>query len=309
MSKPVKPNYFFHYPYQDVNKAHQGSLAMTIFLVLPAVAFLLLLLLLPSVPDQDYHYFLNVREMVQPRFGSGFSLTEVSAFLGWTERAILFFGTLYLPVLAFWSVFRPSLLGVTSLFALVYGILLFLFRAEIVLAYVPLFFLFMAKQRKPFDVWYLPWLGPFFSTARAKFRAHLGKAERGRLIVFYDGSCGYCNRAVSTCLRMGLPDHVFFATLEGENYRDLKKIAPYVDEVDSMLVWDQGRKRVLMRAAAVSELAAQYRHPLGWCFLFLIIPVPILNIGYRIFAAVRHKIGIRQTCRVFNEQEQAQLLE
>ena len=110
-------------------------------------------------------------------------------------------------------------------------------------------------------------------------------AEAGP-IVFFDGVCALCNRAVDMMLRADR-DAVFrFAPLQGETFaaREVE------DPPDSVAVaTDDGR--LLYRSAAVLHLAGRlggYWRLLGTAAR--VVPRPVADFLYNRIAAVRHRL-------------------
>ncbi|MGF1657566.1 MAG: thiol-disulfide oxidoreductase DCC family protein [Verrucomicrobiales bacterium] len=109
-------------------------------------------------------------------------------------------------------------------------------------------------------------------------------------ILFFDGECVVCNRSV-----MFLKDHasanaLFFAPLQGETFSELLKKEPQLEKLDSLILLESGTEKVFVHSEAA--LRALGFHP-RWRWLsrlLRLIPRPIRDFGYRVFAKVRYKI-------------------
>ena len=113
-------------------------------------------------------------------------------------------------------------------------------------------------------------------------------------ILFFDGDCGLCNRAVQWSLRWGQSDSALrYAPLQGETSKKL--LAPKYRTVpfDSLVVWDQGE--VLVEEVALRALAA---HMVGWqgkMMRWICAPLfaPMTRIGYRLVVRHRSRFSLR----------------
>jgi predicted DCC family thiol-disulfide oxidoreductase YuxK len=110
------------------------------------------------------------------------------------------------------------------------------------------------------------------------------------VILFFDGECGLCNRAVVRFLQWENGDcRVHFAPLQGDTAR--KQLTPEQAEppFSSLLVWDG--QALHERASGLRVLAKELRFP--WRNLAMlglrIIPVGWLNAGYDMVARHRYR--------------------
>jgi len=116
-----------------------------------------------------------------------------------------------------------------------------------------------------------------------------------RPILFYDGDCGLCHRAVLFTLKRDRKGVFAFAPLQGETIRDLMDDATRAALPDSLVVREpEGRLRV--KSAAVVSLLKRLGIPwkvLG--ALLWIIPHPLRDFGYDALAKVRHRLFRKPT--------------
>ncbi len=134
-----------------------------------------------------------------------------------------------------------------------------------------------------------------------------------RAIVYFDGACALCNRAVAWCLARGVPRGVRFAPQGGDRFARLVAVQPQLASVDSMVVHvipaaggvdvDAAAApvgEVLVRSEAVLWLAARLRGPERWLELLpWLVPRAVLDRGYRLLASNRQWLGRRmQECPV-----------
>lgn len=132
-----------------------------------------------------------------------------------------------------------------------------------------------------------PWLGAALAALYARWRG------LGRTIVFYDGECAMCNTFVRLLLRAGVPDGVYFASQQGRAWAELLAEKPWLNGVDSVVVLTaRGEEKELrIRSEGVLWTLAQLRAP--WCLAWavMLLPVPLLDIGYRVVARFRRRLS------------------
>ena len=112
------------------------------------------------------------------------------------------------------------------------------------------------------------------------------------VILFFDGECGLCNRAVLHFLRWEREgSEVQFAPLQGETAQKLLTAQQAAPPYQSLLVWD-GRE-VHEKATALRALTKDLRAPWGK-FLRLTLkalPVSWANGCYDVVARNRHRVS------------------
>jgi len=140
----------------------------------------------------------------------------------------------------------------------------------------------------------------------------------GRLLVIFDGHCGFCNKSVRWFLRRDLHDRLRFAASQSPRVAELLArhgFAPADLETGPntiLAVHDAGGEdeRVLVRSdAAVAMLLELPRpwpsvgHVFGW------IPRPARELGYRLIARWRYRIwGRLETCPLPTDEERERFL-
>lgn len=143
---------------------------------------------------------------------------------------------------------------------------------------------------------------------------------RTRLLVVYDGRCGFCNSSVRWLLKHDRNDRLRFAPFESPKVAALLARGEFsatgrqsdalgTGTPGSLLVvkWfeqssdadgssgaNQKRERELMRSEAVLALLAELPQP--WPALggmLRLVPRPLRDLGYRLVARMRYRIGGR----------------
>ncbi len=126
-------------------------------------------------------------------------------------------------------------------------------------------------------------------------------------ILFFDGVCGLCNKAVDFVLVRDQGCEIKFAPLQGDTARRLLTPAD-IENLDSMVLWVEGRTH-RKSAAAVRVL---WRLSFGWQVvgsLLWLVPWPVRNLGYRVIARNRYRVfGKKESCRLPNPEERVRFL-
>lgn len=139
-----------------------------------------------------------------------------------------------------------------------------------------------------------------------------------RLLVVFDGRCGFCNRSVRWLLRRDRNDRLRFVAFESPRVTELLSRHGFADQItrsnpDSILVITNAGKpseRILTRSAAVLELLRALPKP--WpslAAIFRWIPRPLRDLGYRFVARARFFIAGRlASCPIPSSAERARFL-
>lgn len=120
--------------------------------------------------------------------------------------------------------------------------------------------------------------------------------DREHDLVFYDGGCGLCHRAVLFAIKRDPDGARFrFAPLQGQTFAEIVPAECRRGPPDSIvLLTKDGRlltrwwavDRLLLRVGGVWALLARGSR---------LIPRPLLDLGYAVVAAARHRLFRRPT--------------
>lgn len=129
--------------------------------------------------------------------------------------------------------------------------------------------------------------------------------ETNRFIVFFDGTCGMCDRFVLFLLDRDRKKELLFSPLQGNTAKELLG-SPLPDGGETMVFWESGKLRTRSTAAlrAVSHLGGFWK----LLSLLLLIPPPLRNLGYRLVASVRHRLFPNTQCRWVTHEERSRFL-
>jgi predicted DCC family thiol-disulfide oxidoreductase YuxK len=104
-------------------------------------------------------------------------------------------------------------------------------------------------------------------------KSHPPEQNSGRLLVFYDGTCGLCHRLVRFVLRRDAGGVVRFAQLQGKSFQKLIADYPWLQEISSIVVVDLAHPEQdpLVRGQAVARILKALP---GWRWLGRMLDLP-----------------------------------
>jgi predicted DCC family thiol-disulfide oxidoreductase YuxK len=139
-----------------------------------------------------------------------------------------------------------------------------------------------------------------------------------RLLVIFDGHCGFCNRAVRWFLRRDRHDRLRFAASESPKVAGLLArhgmgATDLASSPNTMLVVrdpDGPAERVFVRSDAALALLRELPRPWpGVGVLFGWVPRPVRELGYRLIARWRYCIwGRLESCPIPAAEERTRFL-
>ena len=127
-------------------------------------------------------------------------------------------------------------------------------------------------------------------------------------IVLYDGTCGLCHRSVRWILHHERDAALRFAPLQGDTAAALRaRVAGIPVGLDSVVLVAGGR--AYLRSQAFLHVAHHLRAPWRWGYALRWLPGPLLDVGYRVIAAVRYRVfGRAELCDVPAPAQRARFL-
>jgi predicted DCC family thiol-disulfide oxidoreductase YuxK len=130
-------------------------------------------------------------------------------------------------------------------------------------------------------------------------------------IVFFDGVCGLCNRAVDFVLREDREGIFLYSPLQGETFRRIARDHPETLNADSIFVLkrDPQKERLLQRSDAILYILGNLPKYHWLARMVQIFPAPVRDTFYRLVAARRYRIwGKRDSCRLPTPEERSRFL-
>jgi|AntRauTorcE11897_2_1112592.scaffolds.fasta_scaffold34371_2 predicted DCC family thiol-disulfide oxidoreductase YuxK len=129
------------------------------------------------------------------------------------------------------------------------------------------------------------------------------------LVLFFDGSCGFCKESVRKIHRLDREGKIDFAPLQGELGRDLG-LEKYAETgAGTMVVVSEEDDQRFYRSDAVIEIGKVLGAPWSWLsFLFGVFPKKIRDRAYDLVARNRHRfIRNPEGCDVPSESLQKRM--
>lgn len=127
-------------------------------------------------------------------------------------------------------------------------------------------------------------------------------------IVFFDGVCVLCNRAVDFLLKKDHKKRLRFASLQSDNAMVfLQQLKNQPVKENTIIFYDEGR--FFMKSTAVLKIAGYLGLPYSVFAMLLIIPRPLRDGIYDIIARNRAKwFGTREKCRIPDQETSGRII-
>ena len=106
-------------------------------------------------------------------------------------------------------------------------------------------------------------------------------------IILFDGDCNFCDASVQFIIKRDPSAHFHFTSLQSEKGAELRKQYAISDEIDSLVLIENGR--VYTKSSAALHIAKKLDGLWHLLFLFILVPPIIRNGVYDYFAANRYK--------------------
>lgn len=127
-------------------------------------------------------------------------------------------------------------------------------------------------------------------------------------LVLYDGNCGLCARSVRWILEHERDHAIVFAPLQGSIAALARARFPRIPaSVDTVVYISEGR--AYLRSKALLHAARHLRAPWRWGYAVRWLPGAVLDLAYRLIAAVRYRIwGHADACQLATPEQRARFL-
>lgn len=127
-------------------------------------------------------------------------------------------------------------------------------------------------------------------------------------LILYDGDCGLCARSVRFILEHERDHQIVFAPLQGPTAALARERFPRIPHsVDSVVYIVDGRAH--LRSKAFLYAARHLRAPWRWGHALRWFPGFVLDLAYRVVAAVRHRIwGHGDACQLATPEQRRRFL-
>lgn len=114
-------------------------------------------------------------------------------------------------------------------------------------------------------------------------------------VILFDGVCNFCDASVQFILDRDDKELFRFASLQSDAGQELLKKYNVPDDVDSMILIEEGE--VYYKSAAALRISRHLRGAWKLLYVLMIVPAPIRNIVYDLIAKNRFKwFGQKDSC-------------
>ncbi|WP_299754506.1 DCC1-like thiol-disulfide oxidoreductase family protein [uncultured Pontibacter sp.] len=126
---------------------------------------------------------------------------------------------------------------------------------------------------------------------------------QGKPVIFYDGTCGFCQGSVQVVLKYNQRQNLYFAALQSGVMEALVPKAQIPGPLpDSILFYENGR--LYSESEAALRIARYLDFPLSILAVFRIIPLSFRDFVYRLVARNRYRIAGRTDACMLPSPEQ-----
>jgi len=127
-------------------------------------------------------------------------------------------------------------------------------------------------------------------------------------LLLYDGTCGLCARSVRWILDHERDHDIVFAPLQGATGARARARYPRIPTSIDTVVYIIG-DRAHLRSKALLHAARHLRAPWRWGYAARWIPGFVLDLAYRVVAAVRYRIwGHADACSLVGPEQRRRFL-
>lgn len=106
-------------------------------------------------------------------------------------------------------------------------------------------------------------------------------------VVLFDGECNFCNSSVQFIIKRDPSAHFLFSSLQSETGEKLVKQYRIPDDVDSLVLIENGK--AYTKSSAALHIAKKLDGLWHLFFLFILVPKKIRDGAYDYFARNRHR--------------------
>lgn len=127
-------------------------------------------------------------------------------------------------------------------------------------------------------------------------------------IVFFDGVCNFCNGAVNWAIEHDSAGYFRFAALQSEVGQEFTA-RHNIDRTatDSIILAED--EKVYTYSTAALRIAKRLDGVWSWSYAFIVIPKPVRDFFYKLFAKYRYKLfGKQDACMIPTPEIRARFL-
>lgn len=114
-------------------------------------------------------------------------------------------------------------------------------------------------------------------------------------VILFDGVCNFCDASVQFILERDDKEMFRFASLQSDAGQELLKKYNVADDVDSMILIEDGN--VYYKSAAALRISRHLKGLWKLLYVLILVPAPVRNIVYDLIAKNRFKwFGQKDSC-------------
>ena len=127
-------------------------------------------------------------------------------------------------------------------------------------------------------------------------------------LILYDGTCGLCTKAVQWILRHERDHEILFAPLQGATAALARQRHPHIPvTLESVVYIADGRAH--LRSKALLHATRHLNAPWRWAYPLRVLPGFVLDLGYRVIAAIRYRLwGRADACQLATPAQRVRFL-
>jgi predicted DCC family thiol-disulfide oxidoreductase YuxK len=127
-------------------------------------------------------------------------------------------------------------------------------------------------------------------------------------IIFFDGKCLLCIRAVKFILRHDRRKRFRFASLQGKTAEKIVAMGEEEPTPESIVLFSNGH--IYTRSSAVFQIARRLQFPINCFYPFIILPVFLRDGLYLFIARRRYRwFGVKDSCYVPDQENRSRFLD
>ncbi|MFB7158133.1 thiol-disulfide oxidoreductase DCC family protein [Lysinibacillus sp. NPDC056232] len=127
-------------------------------------------------------------------------------------------------------------------------------------------------------------------------------------IILFDGVCNFCDSSVQFIIKHDQVAYFQFASIQSDVGQALLAQYEIPGNIDSVLLIEHGK--VYFESTAALKICRRLDSFWPVCYVFILIPPPIRNIMYRLFAKNRYRLfGRKESCILPTPSQRKRFLE
>lgn len=127
----------------------------------------------------------------------------------------------------------------------------------------------------------------------------------GKGIVFFDGYCILCNRAVALLIRIDRKKRLFFATFDSNTWKEIAGFQP--QQPESIVFYINGKQ--YLQSEAILRIIQTLEYPWKIAYIGKYLPFSLREKIYSLIARNRYSLfGKRDTCVITSKDNKSRYL-